>query len=434
MTPPRVSTAGLDAGERRIAARHLLLSPILTAARQPAELDLVRRHATALISMFAGQLGYALIVESSFARLVKAPLPASAPTRPARRPTDDSPFTPATYVHLALVCAALLAPGVGEQILISALVDQIRADAADQGITITDGISDRRQLVTSLKLLVAWGVVAETDGSLAAWGERREDEALLSINRALLIHLLPSPLHQFAAAEDTWSQLQPEPPRRRLRQRLVENPAVFRAELPDDELDVLSRERNELARHLDENFGLVLEVRAEGALAYDPPGALTDLDFPGSGSAKQAALLLLDELTAALQPSADSAVVAGDIRLPGALAPWPQVDQALGGLVDRYRAVWKGAYGESLDTLRTDVTGLLEALRLGRSVDEGLVIFPFAARYEPHVRSLPISLNGPAGEPAAPSGSSRPSSWFDVPKDRSARRGQAPAPNVKNER
>jgi hypothetical protein len=91
MTGPRFSTAGLDAGERRIAARHLLASPMLTAARQPAELDMVRRHAAALKSMFASQLGYVLIVESRFARLVKAPLPASAPVRPARRATDDSP-------------------------------------------------------------------------------------------------------------------------------------------------------------------------------------------------------------------------------------------------------------------------------------------------------------------------------------------------------
>ena len=387
MTAPRVSTAGLDAGERRIAARHLLSSPILTAARQPAELDLVRRHATALKSMFASQLGYPLIVESTFARLVKAPLPASAPVRPARRATDDSPFTAATYVHLALACAALLAPGVGEQILISALVDQIRADAAEQSITITDGIGDRRQLVTALRLLVSWGVVSETDGSLTAWGERPEDEALLSINRSLLIHLLPSPLHQFGTAEETWSQHNPEPPRRRLRQRLVENPAVFRAELPDDELDVLSRERHELARHLDENFGLVLEVRAEGVLAYDPSGALTDLDFPGSGSAKQAALLLLDELTTALQPSAESAVRVDGGPLPGALAPWPLVDAVLGDLAARYRNVWKGAYGESLDALRGDVADLLEALRLGCRLDDGLAIFPFAARYQPHVRT-----------------------------------------------
>ena len=388
MTTPRASTAGLDAGERRIAARHLLSSPILTAARQPAELDLVRRHAPALKSMFASQLGYALIVESTFARLVKAPLTASAPVRPARRAAGDSPFTATSYVHLALACAALLAPGVGEQILISSLVDQIRADAAEQAITITDGISDRRQLVTALKLLASWGVVTETDGTLTGWGERPEDEALLSINRPLLIHLLPSPLHHFATAEETWSQRQPEPPRRRLRQRLVENPAVFRAELPDDELDVLSRERHELARHLDENFGLVLEVRAEGALAYDPSGAavgLTDLDFPGSGSAKQAALLLLDELAGALEPSPESAVVIDGRPLPATLAPWAQVDAVLSDLAARYRAAWKGAYAESLDVLRTDVVGLLTALHLARGTDGGLAIFPFAARYQPQV-------------------------------------------------
>jgi len=48
MTARRVSTPGLDAGQRRIAARSLLASPIVTAARQPAELDLVRQHAPAL--------------------------------------------------------------------------------------------------------------------------------------------------------------------------------------------------------------------------------------------------------------------------------------------------------------------------------------------------------------------------------------------------
>ena len=77
------------------------------------------------------------------------------------------------------------------------MVDQIRADATEQSITVTDGISDRWQLVTALKLLATWRVVTETDGTLTGWGERPEDEALLSINRPLLIHLLPSPLHHF---------------------------------------------------------------------------------------------------------------------------------------------------------------------------------------------------------------------------------------------
>ena len=57
----------------------------------------------------------------------------------------------------------------------------------------------------------------------------------------------------------------------------------------------------------------------------------------------------------------------------------------LGDLAARYRNVWKGAYGESLDALRADVVDLLEALRLARRLDDGLAIFPFAARYQPQV-------------------------------------------------
>jgi len=233
-------------------------------------------------------------------------------------------------------------------------------------------------------------VVTETDGSLSAWGERAEDEALLSINRSLLIHLLPSPLYHFETAEDTWSRRQPEPPRRRLRQRLVENPALFRAELPDDELDVLSRERHELARQLDENFGLVLEVRAEGVLAYDPSGTLTDLDFPGAGRAKQAALLLLDELATALAPSVESLVMVDGRPLPGVLAPWPQVAAVLGELAVRYPRVWQ----DDAEALRTEVVDLLAALCLARSLDEGLAVFPFAGRYQPQVRTLTQEVPG----------------------------------------
>ena len=187
------------------------------------------------------------------------------------------------------------------------MVDQIRADATEQSITVTDGISDRWQLVTALKLLATWRVVTETDGTLTGWGERPEDEALLSINRPLLIHLLPSPLHHFGNGGRDLVPASAGGTPAAAPAAAVENPAVFRAELPDDELDVLSRERHELARHLDENFGLVLEVRAEGALAYDPSGAaggLTDLDFPGTGSARQAALLLLPHQPRRRRPGA----------------------------------------------------------------------------------------------------------------------------------
>ncbi|MCW2527976.1 MAG: hypothetical protein JWM76_2836 [Pseudonocardiales bacterium] len=400
MTSTRTSTYAQDSTGRQEAARQLLLHPILTATHHPEELGLVRRHATALKAMFAVQLGYPLIVEPTFARLVKTPLDADSPTRPARRTTDDAPFTASTYVLLALVCAALLAPGVGEQILISALVDQVRADGADRSIPLGDSETDRRRIVTAVKQLVAWGVVAETDGSVDAWSDRRQDEALLSIHRQLLAHLLPVPLHQLDRPEATWSGDPSEPRRRRLRRRLVESPAVFRAHLDEEEQDVLSRDRTDLARQLEENFGLTLEVRAEGALAYDAAGRLTDVDFPGPGSLKQAALLLLDELIVDLQPDPASMTTIDGQTVPAVFAPWELVDRVLLELSERYRKVWKGSYVESVVELRRDVSDLLASLMLARPTETGLLVYPFGARYRPSVTTLsPSSATKPSSQP-----------------------------------
>lgn len=375
-----MTTFAQDAGERRAATRHLLSRPILTAAQHGDELALVRRHATALKSMFATQLGYPLVVEAGFARLVKAVPDPDAPHRPEHRLTDGASYTPRAYVHLALVCAALLAPGVGEQVLISTIVDQVRADAAGQSIEVTDSIADRRHLVTALALLVSWGVLSETDGSISAWGERRQDEALLTINRPLLAHLLPSPLYDYTSAAESYAEQPDGQPWRRLRRKLVENPVVFRSQLAEDELSVLRRDRADLTRQLEENFGLVLEVRGEGALAYDPDGALTDIEFPGSGSLRQAALLLLDELVVALSPEPGATVG----ELPGVLADWALVDRVLAELAERHRRAWKAAYTET-PVLRADVVQLLAALSLAHPAETGLVVFPPAARYRPSV-------------------------------------------------
>lgn len=374
-----MTTFAQDADGRRLAARHLLATPILTAARRPDEFALVRRHATALASMFATLLGYRLVVESSFARLVKVSLDERAPVRPARRASDDAEFGASSYVVLALVCAALLAPGVGEQLLISALVDQIRSDAADHDIAFGDSIGDRRRLVGVIGMLAGWGVLSETDGSVAAWGERRQDEALLTIDRTVLAHLLPSPLHQFREAREVYSHQEGDQPRRRLRRRLVENPVVFRVELDDAERDVLSRERADLTRQLEENFGLTLEVRAEGALAYDAAGTLTDIEFPGTGSRKQAALLLIDALVAEFAPDDPAAPV---------IVAWSRVTSTLTELAESNRKVWKGAYVDSVAELQRDVVALLSSLSLAEATETGLLVHPPAARYRPAVRRI----------------------------------------------
>jgi len=375
------STGQHEAQERREAARALLMRPILVAHRHPTELALVRRHATALKSTFASLLGYHLVVESGFARLIKSPLPKEAPIRPARR-ANGSPFTAKTYTYLALVCAGLLAPDVGDQVLVSHLVEQLRADAASAGIHIDDSLPERRHLVAAIELLVEWGVLVETDGTVAGWGERRE-EALLTITRGLLPHLLARPLHPHTRPSDLWAVDAdvPEQPRRSLRRKLVDNPVVWREELTQGERDALSRERTELTRLLDEAFGLSLEVRAEGALAYDTDGELTDLPFPGTGTVRQASLLLLDALIDTLRPTARSEVILADRRIPGVLAPWPLVEECLAELSTRYAKMWRD---DQPGRLRSDCVATLTSLDLAIATDEGLIIRPAAARYRPN--------------------------------------------------
>jgi len=389
MSPGATGTASQAARERMDAARALLARPLLTA-EHPEELALVRLHAPALRSMFKAVLGYHLIVESTFARLVKGPVSPDGPARPARRP-DNGTFTPATYTHLALLCAALLAPGTGEQTLISALIDQVRSDAASIGVQIGDTLPERRALVTAIGHLIGWGVLSETDGTATGWGERR-DEALLTIHRAALPHLLARPLSGLSHPDEL---LAADPqvadqPRRSLRRKLVENPLVRREDLTDAERDVLSRERSELTRVLAESFGLTVEVRAEGALPYDSNGSLTDVAFPGSGTVKQAALLLLAELIGLRQPTAGTTANLDDGRtVPGTAVTWDEVDTALAKLCVQHRRAWGATLVDQPERLRDEVVTVLTDLCLAGPTAAGLVIHPAAARYRPQPHTAP---------------------------------------------
>jgi uncharacterized protein (TIGR02678 family) len=388
------TTATHDAADRRAAARALLARPMLTVRTHPDELALVRRHAAALKSTFRTMLGYPLIVESHFARLVKRPLSPQAPVRPACR-RSGAEFTPRMYSFLALVCAGLLATDVGEQLLVSNLVEQLRVDAATAGISIDDEHADRRSLVAAVEQLIDWGVLVETDGTVAAWGERHE-EALLTVNRALLPHLLSRPLPSIESPGSLWAvdQTEPEQPRRTLRQKLIENPLVRREDLTDAERDVLSRERNELSRLLDEHFGLSLDVRAEGALAYDDDGQLTDVEFPGSGTSKQAALLLLDALIDRSRPKAGSEIVLDGRVVPGVLLPWPVVDEELADLAARNSKVWRADRVNDLPKLRGDVLAVLSGMSLAAATTSGLAIHPAAGRYRPEPHREPARRQG----------------------------------------
>ncbi|MEV7243155.1 TIGR02678 family protein [Streptomyces sp. NPDC093248] len=386
---PHGTTIQHETAERRLAARILLANPVLTLHRHPDELAVIRRHSAALRSTFAKLLSYHLIVETSFARLVKTPPSPDSPLRPIQR-GDSPPFTPQTYALFSLACAALLTPGTGEWLLISSLVEQIRADAASAGVELRDTPSENRRLVQAVGLLIDWGVLTETDGSLSAWSERHE-EGVLQIHRPLLPHVLPRPLRNVASLADLAAQLPSggSEPRRSLRRRLVENPLVKREELPEDERDVLSRERSELTRLLEEHFGLTLEVRAEGALAYDTEGTLSDVAYPGPGTVRQAALLLTDALTDLGRPTADHHAPGTGADVPGLMTPWDTVRSELDTLASRHARAWAGAYVADPARLQKEVVALLESMSLARSLPEGLVLHAAAARYRPEPHAQP---------------------------------------------
>jgi uncharacterized protein (TIGR02678 family) len=296
-----------------------------------------------------------------------------------------------TYTLLSLLCAALLVPGTGEQILISALIEQVRSDAATVGARVGDTLPERRALVTAIGQLVSWGVLTETDGTAGGWGERR-DEALLTIHRAALPHLLARPLSGLGHADDLLASDAhlADQPRRSLRRKLVENPLVRREDLTDGERDVLSRERSELTRVLAENFGLALEVRTEGALAYDVTGDLTDVAFPGNGRIKQAALLLLGELIERWTPAAGTTVALdGGREGPGLAVIWDDIDAVLTELTARHARAWGDALAELPEKLRNDVVTVLCELGVARATTTGLHLHPAAARYRPQPRTAP---------------------------------------------
>ncbi|GAA3021920.1 TIGR02678 family protein [Actinokineospora globicatena] len=371
----------------------LLMNPIITAAQRPDDLALVRANAVELKRVFNRVLGYQLVVESGFARLIKSPLSQETAARPALTP-NGAEFAPRTYAYLALVCASLLSPNTGEQVLMSELVDQVRADAVTAGITTTDATTEQRHLVRAIGLLVDWGVLSEVDGSVAAWDHRQHEEALLDVHRGLLPHLLTrglrdvgDPTHLIAGT--LGDPVAAEQPRRDLRRRLVENPLVRREDLPESERDVLSRERRELTRVLAESFGLVLEVRSEGALAYDPDDELSDVRFPGTGTVAHAALLLVNALTDELRPTGATTAEVEGRTVPGVLATWALVRSSLDLLVEQYGRTFAKAHVADVDHLRSEVVALLQSVCLATAVPDGLVLHPAAARYRPEPHRAP---------------------------------------------
>ena len=78
-------------------------------------------------------------------------------------------------------------------------------------------------------------------------------------------------------------------------------------ELTDEQAEWWRRGRNREREWFRDRLGLDVELRAEGAVAVDPEGELTDVEFPGAGSARRLALLVLEGLADRLRAGAREA-------------------------------------------------------------------------------------------------------------------------------
>ncbi|MGW6933638.1 TIGR02678 family protein [Lentzea sp. NPDC054927] len=356
----------IDAANVVRCARTLLRRPLLRSDGPDGELlSLVYRHRVVLQDMFAGLLGYRLVVERRFARLYK-----SGPGRDDTRGVLT--MSPRGYAYLALTLAVLT--GIGRQTLLSRLVADIRSAAAEAGIDAPDDVSERRALTAALRHLVSLGVLQETEGSVAQ--DVLPQEALITIDTDLLGQLVTGPVGE-AESPAHLIELAARPGPRgvehAVRRKLVETPLVLYADLPDDQSEWLRRNQRKETALLEQAFGLYTECRVEGVLAADPEDFLTDLSFPGVSTVARITLLALPDLVddEAEDPPARHVVTTERIR------------EVCAQLVEDYPAAWSKQFTDDLDRLVAEVTELLRRMGLAVPHEQGWSISAAVHRWLP---------------------------------------------------
>jgi uncharacterized protein (TIGR02678 family) len=362
----------IDAANVVRCARTLLRRPLLRGDGPDGELlTLVYRHRFVLQDLFAGLLGYRLVVERRFARLYK-----SGPGEDDTRGVLG--MSPRGYAYLALTLGVLT--GVGRQTLLSRLVSDVRSAAVEAGIDVVDDVVDRRALTAALRHLVSLGVLHETEGSVSA---EAQTEALITIDTDLLGQLLTGPVGE-ADEPSRLVELAARPGPRgvehAVRRKLVETPLVLYADLPDDQAEWLRRNQRKESVLLEKCFGLYTESRVEGVLASDPEDYLTDIYFPGTSTVARIALLALPTLLELEYDEDDEPITRPDGRHLVATA---RIREVCDQLVEDYPAAWSKQFVEDLDRLTDEVTDLLRRMGLAVRHAEGWLLNPAAHRWIP---------------------------------------------------
>lgn len=253
----------------------------------------------------------------------------------------------------------------------------------DAGIDVDpDNIGDRRALHSALVALVDLGVLSERDGDLEHWAERRT-QSLLDVHRDRLGVVVAAPLAGCQRPDDvlavTSAPSSAGGARVAVRRRLVEQPVLAVEDLTEEQQGWWRRNREREREWFQRWLGLDLELRAEGAVAIDPGGDLTDVAFPAAGSARHFALLLVSERVDVLRSEEGS-------RLDG--VTWGRlaastVRQAADRVFSAWRRGLRKDHRENPDLVLDEAVTILTAAGLLRRDGRGVLVHAAAARYAP---------------------------------------------------
>ena len=338
------------------AIRVLLATPFLTAERDEAAFDVVRRRHDRLAEWFDRNCGWRLHVDvrQRYARLGKVG-DRPDPSRPARRQRSTrAPFDRRRYALLCVVAAELLAAPATTIGLLAGRVTE--ATAADVELPTFDPTrrEERAAFVDALKFLERHDAVRAVDGLTDSFVDAADVKVLYRVDTGRLLRLLaapvpPSRVEGFDLAALLCEQRYGDAPsphaevaqaqrnlwlRHSVTRRLLDEPVLYYDELSDAQRAYLATPTGRrVIRQAAQEAGFVLEERAEGMLLVDPDAIATDDRFPEERNhAKHAALLVLDRLVAAGEgPMADADLVAYVAELLERFPAWAKTYQSEGG-------------------------------------------------------------------------------------------------------
>lgn len=342
---------------------------------------LARRHRRELSTLFREDLGWQIIAEDHGA--VRALCQPGAGHVPRGLATySGREFDPQRYALTFLVLAGLEA--AGSRTTLTVLFDDVRDRAGD-----IDGLdfdhnqaSHRRAFVHAVQAVTSLGVLELADGAEETFARNGEGDALYRVVRTQLTRVLATSKPPSLAArssdavgENLYTDTEDARKRRRrhrITRALVAEPILYRGDLTGDELAYFASQEKRIRKLLAERFGLILETRAEGWVAVDPEGTLTDQRFPAISAARAAGLAIVDAARARRGHNGNEVTwTTGELH------------ELTAGLGDQFGASWTidPADPEAVARVTDDAVDVLVAMRLARREPERVVVLAAAGRF-----------------------------------------------------